>query len=60
MKAAMRSWMIIYLAICAPLLSRIPAGAETAKPVKRCNSKDDCKLFPCTSSFALCVNRLCT
>ncbi|CAL8994801.1 unnamed protein product [Prunus brigantina] len=46
----------------APLfsISRVPAGAEAAKPVKICNSNDDCKLFPCASSFALCVNHLCT
>ncbi|KAH0991237.1 hypothetical protein GBA52_002720 [Prunus armeniaca] len=58
----MRSWMIICLARCAPLfsISRVPAGAEAAKPVKICNSNDDCKLFPCTSSFGLCVNHLCT
>ncbi|ONI31193.1 hypothetical protein PRUPE_1G297800 [Prunus persica] len=52
--------VLLVIASCAPLFSRVPAGAEAAKPVKRCNSNDDCKLFPCTSSFGLCVNQLCT
>ncbi|CAB4264867.1 unnamed protein product [Prunus armeniaca] len=57
MKADMMSWMIICLAICAPFFS---TGAEAATILKRCNSNDDCKAFPCTSDFVLCVNHLCT
>ncbi|KAB2624386.1 hypothetical protein D8674_016046 [Pyrus ussuriensis x Pyrus communis] len=56
-KAAFKTSMIsrvVFLVIC------VAAGAEAAKAVQRCNSNADCKTYPCTSDFVLCVDHVCT
>ncbi|PQQ02815.1 putative defensin-like protein 298 [Prunus yedoensis var. nudiflora] len=59
-KIALNSLLLfLVVASCVSLFSMLPRGAE-AILVKRCSTNDGCKAFPCTTSFAFCVNHLCT